>query len=159
MSQCMSPRNLPWGYKVREFKSQNVTAFSEISKILTRKSFPKSLVKFDDNPLDWPNFIYQYKNSTKICGFSNEENQCVCKNVLKEKLWQWFSLLILLQNVNEIINLLETRFGRPEYIISMLLDKVKRFPPIIEQKLERLVEFYNEIMIFVVFLQCLEKKG
>lgn len=139
-------------------RDENPITLPQITKILTRQSLPKELPIFDGNPLDWPNFIYQFRNTSRICGFSNEENQSRLQKCLRgnaKSIVQ--SLLILPQNVDKVINLLETRFGRAEYIISLLLDKIRRFPQIKEEKLDSFVDFSDEIKNFVATVQCLEE--
>lgn len=49
---------------------------TDMRKILTRLGVPEDLPIFNGDPTEWPNFIHQYRNSTAICGFTNEENQC-----------------------------------------------------------------------------------
>lgn len=96
---------------------------------MTRQSMPKDLPTFSGNILEWPNFSYQYRNCTDICGYSQEENHCRLQKCLKghaRKIVQ--SLLIMPQNVEKIMNILENRFGQPEQIKFMLLDNLVFLP-------------------------------
>lgn len=139
-------------------KVQNEMTLPQVSTFLSRQSLPKELPLFDGNPMDWPNFINQYRNSNTLCGYSNEENQFRLQKCLKgnaKKVVQ--SLLIMPQNVEKVIKLLESRFGRSEQIIFVLLDKIKKFPNIKEDKLELFVEFSDEIKNFVAILECLNE--
>ncbi|XP_074040766.1 uncharacterized protein [Leptinotarsa decemlineata] len=131
----------------------------QMTKILTRQSLPRELPIFDGNPSEWPNFIYHYNNSNAICGFSNEENQSRLQKCLKgnaKKIVQ--SLLIMPQNVDKVIDLLKNRFGRPDHIIMMLLEKIKKFPPVREEKLELFIEFCDEIKNFVATIESLNEE-
>ncbi|XP_074031706.1 uncharacterized protein [Leptinotarsa decemlineata] len=131
----------------------------QMTKILTRQSLPRELPIFDGNPSEWPNFIYHYNNSDAICGFSNEENQSRLQKCLKgnaKKIVQ--SLLIMPQNVDKVIDLLKNRFGRPDHIIMMLLEKIKKFPPVREEKLELFIEFCDEIKNFVATIESLNEE-
>lgn len=62
------------------------------------------------------------------------------------------------QNVSKIINLLESRFGRPEYIIYTLLEKIRKLPFVKEDKLETLIEFSDEVKNFVAILESLNEE-
>lgn len=47
----------------------------QIVKFMSRQSVSKELPIFSGNPIEWPNFAAQFHNSTKICGFTDAENQ------------------------------------------------------------------------------------
>lgn len=73
----------------------------KLKQMISRQSFSKDLPHFDGDPVDWPNFIAQYRTSCRIAGFTDEENQCRLQKCLKgtaRKCVQ--SLLILPQNVS-----------------------------------------------------------
>lgn len=132
---------------------------SYLHQIMTRNSISKDLPIFDGNPIDWPNFISHFRNTTKICGFSNEENQHRLQKCIKGKAKEVVqALLILPQNVDKAISTLEKRFGRPEYIVSHLLQKIKRIPIIKEDKLESLIYFSDTVNNLVCTLQILKEE-
>lgn len=113
---------------------------------MTRQSLPKELPHFNGNPFEWPNFISQYRNSTTICGYSDVENQSRLQKCLRVKAAEIVrSLLIFPQNVNKVIETLERRFGRSEYIIFSLLDKLKKTPSVRDDKLDMLNIFSDEV--------------
>lgn len=143
---------------VPNFNFSEQIASSQLAKILTRQSMPKELPPFGGNPIEWPNFIFQYRNTTAICGYSNEENHIRLQKCLKghaRKIVE--SLLILPQNVDRIIRILENRFGRPEHIIMMLLDKIRNFPNVKEDRLDMLIEFSDEIKNLVGIMEALNE--
>lgn len=72
----------------------------QISKVLLRQSLPKDLPLFSGDSSEWPNFIYQFRHSTKVCGYTDEENQCRLQKCLKGSAGKVVqSLLIMPQNV------------------------------------------------------------
>ena len=132
----------------------------KLEQFISRQSLRKELPTFDGNPLDWPNFICQYKNTTEICGFSNEENQNRLQKCLKGKAKEVVqTLLILPQNVSRVIECLEKRFGRPEYIISLLLDKAVKISPVKEDKLITLIDFSDSVKNLVNTLETLDEEN
>ncbi|XP_074032901.1 uncharacterized protein [Leptinotarsa decemlineata] len=144
-------------FNSREMSSQSIDN-NDIKKILTRQSVPKDLPNFNGDPTEWPNFIHQFENSTALCGYSKEENQSRLQKCLKgpaKKITQ--ALLILPQNVDKVIELLKNRFGRSEHIITLLLDRLRKFPIIKEDKLDILIAFSDEVKNFVYTVQSLEE--
>lgn len=129
-----------------------------MKNLIIRQSVPKELPIFSGNPLDWPNFIAQFRNSSKICSFSDYENQIRLDKCLKGKAREIVqALLIYPQNVERIINVLENRFGRPEYIINLLLEKVRSFNPIKDEKINALIEFSDIVCSLVYTLESLNE--
>lgn len=148
-SQLFSPTGNPPGV------SQQITS-SQLTRILTRQSMPKDLPVFTGNPLEWSKFLYQYKNSTSLCGYSQEENHCRLQKALKGQAYKIVqSLLIMPQNVDKIMNILERRFGQTEHIISMLLENAKNLPYVREDRLDILINFSDEVKNLIGTMQSL----
>ncbi|XP_065077557.1 uncharacterized protein LOC135700826 [Ochlerotatus camptorhynchus] len=55
------------------------------SQLAARQAVSKELPEFYGNPEDWPLFFSMYNSSTKMCGFSNEENMLRLRKCLKGK--------------------------------------------------------------------------
>lgn len=128
----------------------------QLSQLLVRQSLPRDLPYFEGNPIDWPNFIHQYRNTNALCNFTNEENQARLQKCLKgqaKRITQ--SLLIMPQNVEKVIELLQSRFGKPEHIILMLVAKLKQFTNLRVDQVDQLIEFTDEIKNFVATVQSL----
>ena len=118
----------------------------QLNKILTRQSIPQDLPTFNGDPMEWPNFIFNYRNTTAICGYSPEENLCRLQKCLKGHARKIVEcLLILPSNVDKIVQLLEQRFGRPEQIIMLLLNKIRNFPFVKSDRLDLLINFSDEV--------------
>lgn len=135
-----------------------IIASSQLTKILTRQSIPTDLPQFSGDPIEWPNFIFQYRNTTAICGFSSAENQIRLQKCLKGQARKIVeSLLILPQNIDKVISILESRFGRKETIIMMLLDRIRNVAPVKTDKLDTLITFSDEIKNVVGTIESLNE--
>ena len=101
---------------------------NQIENWITRQTISKELPKFTGNPLDWPQFITQYKTSSRLCNLSNTENQMrLQKSLSGQALSVVQPLLIYPNNVDRVIEILERRFGRTEYIIRLLMERGRNF--------------------------------
>lgn len=112
------------------------------SQIASRQSMPKDLPLFYGHPHDWPQFIKRYYNTTSLCGFSDSENLERLNKCLKGKAKDIVeSLLVMPECVDEIIETLREKFGRPELVAKATLAKIKAEQPIKYDKLEALSDF------------------
>ncbi|XP_031337274.1 uncharacterized protein LOC116166463 [Photinus pyralis] len=131
----------------------------EFSTFITRQAMPKDLPIFNGYPTEWPNFIFQYENSTAICGYTKEENQCRLQKCLKGNARTIVeSLLILPRNADKIIDMLRKRFGRPELIVFMLLDRIRNFPVVKEDKLDMFINFSDNVKNVVGTMETLNQE-
>lgn len=136
--------------------SEQIASY-QLNKILTRQSVPQDLPIFSGDPMEWPNFIFNYRNTTTICGYSPEENLCRLQKSLKGHARKIVEcLLILPSNVDNVINLLEQRFGRPEQIIMLLLNKVRNFPFVRSDRLDLFINFSDEVKNVVGTIETLD---
>lgn len=125
---------------------------------IARQSVPKDLPTFSGDPLEWPQFINQYRSTTHICSLSSYENQIRLQKCLKGKAKEIVqSLLLYPENVERAINILGNRFGRPEHIIHFLLEQVRNFPLIKDDKIDSLVNFFDVLTNLVFTLQNLKE--
>jgi hypothetical protein len=128
-------------------------------KFLARQSTAKELPQFNGDPEDWPNFIAEFERSTKICEFSNVENISRLSKCLKGKAKETVkSLLTVPENVDRIIDTLKTNFGRPQYIIESLIEKVRKITPVKEGQWELFMDLSNAVTNTVTTIKNLEKK-
>lgn len=61
------------------------------------------------------------------------------------------SLLVLPENVEIVIENLRQHFGRSEYIVQILLEKVKNVPNIRDDKIESLFKQFSDLVTNLVF--------
>lgn len=112
------------------------------NQIMFRHNVKRDLPEFSGTPEDWPLFISSYRQSTKTCGFSNEENLVRLQKSLKGKAKAMVtSQLCLPACVPNVIKTLEMIFGRPEHILNVQIDKIRKELPVKGDKLEILINF------------------
>lgn len=115
-------------------------------QIRARYAIPKELPTFSGKPEEWPIFISNYDSSTRICGSTNDENMLRLQRALKGKALEYVSSQLLLPDlVPEVIATLRMVFGRPEFIINSLLEKIRSAPSVNANKLDTLVSYSMEV--------------
>ncbi|XP_062702166.1 uncharacterized protein LOC134285450 [Aedes albopictus] len=112
------------------------------SQLAARQVMPRDLPPFSGDPADWPIFISAFENTTVACGYSRVENLARLQRCLKGAAYESVrSRLLLPESVPQVISTLRLLYGRPELLISVLLDKVRSTPAPRAEKLETLIEF------------------
>ncbi|XP_054283202.1 uncharacterized protein LOC129000263 [Macrosteles quadrilineatus] len=127
-----------------------------------RKKMPatvlSTLPSFSGNLDQWPAWIAEYNRSTELNDYTDLENLQRLQKSLSGKAKEMISaLLIYPENVKEIINLLEKRFGRPEIIIKNLIASVRSRPPTKDYKPDTLVTFSDMVRNLVVTVKSLKQ--
>ncbi|XP_055714766.1 uncharacterized protein LOC129808886 [Phlebotomus papatasi] len=107
---------------------------------------------------EWPMFIAWYKNTTKTCHFSDEENLQRLRKCLKGAARECVQILLFSpENVGKIINTLERRFGRPDFLVKSLIAKAKEIPAVKEEKPETIINMANSVMNLVASLKMFQR--
>ncbi|XP_052871044.1 uncharacterized protein LOC128276627, partial [Anopheles cruzii] len=107
-----------------------------------RQSLPKDLPDFSGDPAEWPTFISSFNFSTNACGFQNGENMIRLQRCLKGAAKEAVrGRLLLPSSVPSVIHVLQRRFGRPELLLDVLIDRVRKTPSPRADDLESLIEF------------------
>lgn len=109
-------------------------------QLAARNAFTKDLPQFHGYSDEWPVFISTYKRTTRICGFSDDENITRLERALKgEARMRVASQLGYPSCVDNIIKTLEMIYGRPEHIIKSQIEKIRQLPTVKIEKIETLV--------------------
>ncbi|XP_065074988.1 uncharacterized protein LOC135698779 [Ochlerotatus camptorhynchus] len=112
------------------------------SQVSARQAVSKELPSFTGNPEEWPLFFASYENSTRICGYSDEENLLRLQRCLKGRALEAVRCRLLHpSNLPGVIASLRTLFGRPEIIVHSLVSKIREMPPPKAEKLNTLIDF------------------
>ncbi|XP_053690825.1 uncharacterized protein LOC128739367 [Sabethes cyaneus] len=112
------------------------------SQLAARQVMPRDLPMFSGNPADWPIFISSFMNTTLACGYNCAENLARLQRCLKGPAYQSVeSRLLLPDSVPQVIDTLRLLYGRPELLVSALLDKVRSVPVPKAEKLETIIDF------------------
>lgn len=112
------------------------------SQISARQSVSKDLPSFSGNPEEWPLFISCYESSSRICGYTDEENLLRIQRSLKGKALEAVRCRLLHpSNLPGVIATLRTLFGRPEIIVHSLVNKIREMPAPRAEKFQTLIDF------------------
>ncbi|XP_055585318.1 uncharacterized protein LOC129738158 [Uranotaenia lowii] len=119
-------------------------------QLAARQSLARDLPIFSGNPTEWPIFIANYRYTTEACGFTNGENMLRLQRSLQgQALDAVRSRLIFPSAIPQVIEILRMRYGRPEVLINVLLQKVRAIPPPRSDRLESLIEFGTAVQELV----------
>lgn len=112
------------------------------SQLAARQVMSRDLPTFSGDPADWPIFISSFMNSTLACGYNSAENLARLQRCLKGPAYESVkSRLLLPESVPQVIDTLRLLYGRPELLISVLLQKVRSVPSPKAEKLETIIDF------------------
>ncbi|XP_065095601.1 uncharacterized protein LOC135717439 [Ochlerotatus camptorhynchus] len=112
------------------------------SQLAARHAVAKELPTFSGHPEEWPLFIATYESTTRMCGFSEEENILRLQRSLRGKALEAVrSRLLYPAGLEGVINTLRTLFGRPEVIVHSLVCKIREMPAPKTEKLGTLIDF------------------
>lgn len=129
-------------------------------KFLARQTMNNNLPKFDGNPLEWPNFLAEYRRSTDEGGFTNVENTSRLQKSLHGKARETVVAMFMVpDNAINIIKILEMRFGRPDFIIKTLIEKAQQMMSPKNGRLDLLIDFSNMVRNLVITMKTLKTDG
>ncbi|XP_058816368.1 uncharacterized protein LOC131679652 [Topomyia yanbarensis] len=138
IGESIPPRN---DFAIEE---ETVNTAHELSRsqLAARHAVAKELPYFSGNPEEWPLFIATYESTTRMCGYSDEENLLRLQKSLKGKALEVVrSRLLYPAGIEGVINTLRTLFGRPEVIVHSLVCKIREMPAPKTEKLGTLIDF------------------
>lgn len=147
----LNPPNLTWNAGAPWNGSVAPPSGSIVSSTLTHKPF--ELPEFNGLPEQWPVFIAAFNQSTEAFGYSALQNTFRLQKCLKGEAREAVEfLLINPDNVNELIQTLEFRFGRPEILAQSQMSRIRDIPEINERRIDQLIQFSTRISNMVAFL-------
>ncbi|XP_058448836.1 uncharacterized protein LOC131428813 [Malaya genurostris] len=110
-------------------------------QIAARQVVPRDLPKFAGNPEEWPMFLSTFESTSKMCGYTDEENMIRLRSCLRDEAFNTVrSLLMMPSTVPKAISTLKLRFGQPQIIINTLRAKVLGMPPIKPDAMDKLID-------------------
>lgn len=129
-------------YHRSHIPSANLSYELTNSQLAARHAVSKELPIFSGDPEEWPLFIATYDSTTRMCGFSEEENLLRLQRSLKGKALEAVrSRLLYPAGLEGVINTLRMLFGRPEVIVHSLANKIREMPSPKTEKLGTLIDF------------------
>lgn len=131
--------------------------FLSRSQIAARHAVSRDLPTFTGDPEEWPLFFATFQSTTRICGFTAEENmirlnKCIQGGARTNVLSQ----LLHPKNVDGVISTLKMLYGRPEIIVQSLIRKIQALPPPKADKLSTLVDFAIAVRNMVATIEACE---
>ena len=112
------------------------------------------LPKFSGNAEDWPLFKSNFDETTQAFQYTNTHNlmrlQKSLVGLARETVQ---SILIFPNDVPNVMEELQFRFGRPELLVKVQLQQIQQIKPIPEGKLDQIVVFSTKVRNVVAFLK------
>ncbi|XP_062550626.1 uncharacterized protein LOC134215453 [Armigeres subalbatus] len=123
-------------------RGANETALLNSSQIAARHAVSKELPVYSGEPEEWPLFIATYENTTKLCGYTPEENMVRLQRCLRGKALEAVKCQLLHPaNLEHALATLRMLFGRPEIIVHSLIEKINKIPAPRADRLGTLIDF------------------
>lgn len=108
---------------------------------------------------EWPSFISEFLRSSERYRISNDENLRRLEKSLQGRARETVkSLFVSPDNIEEILNTLETVFGRPEWIMMKLMENARNASPPKNDNAESFIEFSNVISNLVVTARNIDQE-
>ncbi|XP_055622898.1 uncharacterized protein LOC129766398 [Toxorhynchites rutilus septentrionalis] len=124
------------------------------SQIAARQAVSKDLPEYNGDPEQWPLFIATFESTTRLCGYTFEENMMRLQKCLKGKALDAVKCQLLHpRNLESVLATLKMLFGRPEIIVHSLIQKVQLLPAPNADKLCTLVDFAIAVRNMVATIQ------
>lgn len=106
----------------------------------------RDLPVFSGNPREWPRFITAFESTTELCEMQDAENASRLQKCLKGKAYDAVqNILYLPGGVSGAISTLRGLFGRPEFIISELLEDLRKV-----QNRSQMISSYLSVMHYTL---------
>ncbi|XP_055842484.1 uncharacterized protein LOC129909423 [Episyrphus balteatus] len=114
-------------------------------QIAARKIY-RALPTFTGELEEWPVFKRMFEQSTKECGYSNEENLMRLQQSLKGRARnEVASQLCEPSCIPDIMESLMLAFGQKTVILNAQIDRMSKFSPVRADKLESIIQFSTAV--------------
>lgn len=116
--------------------------FLSRSHIAARQAVSRDLPTFNGTPEEWPLFYSTFTTTTRMCGYTQEENLIRLQKCLKGKAHEAVKCRLMHpSNVPGIMSTLKMLYGNPEVIVQNLIAKIQSTPQPKAEKLDTIIEF------------------
>src|SRR6202012_646532 len=120
-------QNIPQYYSCAPGMVQMVGQTLTPSQIASRQVVTKKLPIFTGDIEKFPAFIRAYEDSTALCGYTDGENLGRLRDSIKGDALEFVEQQLLYSDsVPQVIEILKTLFGNPEYLIERLMTKIAK---------------------------------
>lgn len=143
--------------KANDSTQQANTDTLNLSQVATRQVISKDLPTFTGDPLEWPMFYAAYESTTRLGGYSDEENMNRLQRCLKKQALAAVSTILLQPGMlSDAIRTLKLLFGKPEQIISAQINKMRAIPNVKQDDLAGLINFAISVKNMVSTIEVSE---
>lgn len=133
---------------------------SVLNKFITRQTCATELPTFSGAPEEWPLFISIFNTTTRVCGYTDDENIARLVKALRgEARESVLALLVSSTNVERIVNTLQLRFGRPAQIIEIMLAKIRHMRDIRPDDFNQLLKYATDLQNIVATMIATGQRG
>ncbi|XP_062701742.1 uncharacterized protein LOC134285262 [Aedes albopictus] len=137
-----TPRMDPRSMQKSVTRSNQLNCSLNRNQLAARQVVAKDLPPFTGNPEEWPIFFSTYESTTRMCGYTNDENMIRLRNCLRGDAFAAVrSFLLHPSTVDRAISALKLRFGQPRFVIHSLRDKIIAMPPLKPDSINRMIDF------------------
>ncbi|XP_063533651.1 uncharacterized protein LOC134743949 [Cydia strobilella] len=144
---------------MRQDSAPTTTIERTLTKLLARQSV-KELPPFSGDVLEWPIFYSQFKTTTQLCKYSEEENIARLMKSLKGKARDAVSaLLVSATGLDKIISTLKLRFGRQDHLIEVMLSKIRAINNIRHDDVNGLIDYATSVQNIVAAMTLTDETG
>ncbi|XP_055701708.1 uncharacterized protein LOC129800984 [Phlebotomus papatasi] len=133
---------------------------SDMKMFMSRQTMMKDMKTFDGSYQEWPIFSSWWNSTATACEFTQEEALTQLEKCLKGDARETVQFLLHdSRNLQLILDKLEKRFGRPEFLIMTMMEKVNELPPVKEEKPESVMKFASAVSNLVSSLEVMGKRN
>ncbi|XP_055604575.1 uncharacterized protein LOC129752820 [Uranotaenia lowii] len=145
--------------KRKDASSNRLTWNLTRNQLAARHVVAKDLPLFSGNPEEWPMFFSTFESTTRMCGYTDDENMIRLRNCLKGDAFAAVrSFLLHPKTVNRAMDALKLKFGQPRFIIESLKDKVLAIPPVDSESMNAMVDFALDVQNLTVMIDACGRK-
>ncbi|XP_055681808.1 uncharacterized protein LOC129789184 [Lutzomyia longipalpis] len=129
---------------------------SDMQMFMARQTLTREVKQFDGCFREWPGFINWWRSTTAACAFTPTEDITRLDKCLKGDAREAVQFLLYdSKNVPRILDVLEKRFGRPEFLVMSMLEKVRELPAVREEDPESVMKFASAVENLMASLEIM----
>uniref|UniRef100_A0A1B0C9K2 Uncharacterized protein n=1 Tax=Lutzomyia longipalpis TaxID=7200 RepID=A0A1B0C9K2_LUTLO len=129
---------------------------SDMQMFMARQTLTREVKQFDGSFREWPGFINWWRSTSAACAFTPTEDITRLDKCLKGDAREAVQFLLYdSKNVPRILDVLEKRFGRPEFLVMSMLEKVRELPAVREEDPESVMKFASAVENLMASLEIM----
>ena len=135
-------------------------AANGMQKFLIRQTVGRDLPAFSGDSEEWPIFASTYQRTSDECGFSPSENVIRLQRCLKGPAKAAVgAMLTVPENLPTVLQVLESRFGRPDAVIAAMIGKAKAIGQVKPGDFDSLINLSTAVTTLVTTMEHLRSEG